>query len=149
MMIKIKAVVVGILVSAPLCDAFAFAPPSKDVVHTRLTATNNNNNEVQRMVGGAASFLAGLGVAAQMAFADPNILAANAPFDTSSQATTNEIQVKRQLILLTYFFQLDMAAIKVLHLILLTFLSHLTMRQSEANRNQKRKRRPSHLLSLS
>jgi len=93
-MIKIKAVVVGILVSAPLCDAFAFAPPSKDVVHTRLTATNNNNNEVQRMVGGAASFLAGLGVAAQMAFADPNILAANAPFDTSSQATTNEIQVK-------------------------------------------------------
>jgi flagellar biosynthesis GTPase FlhF len=66
------------LALASSSGAFAFAP-SHFSSHRRNTATqvaaSNNQDGWKKVAGGVASFVAGLGVLAQVAFADPNSVA--------------------------------------------------------------------------
>ena len=79
-MTNAKYVALCALVSAPFCDAFAVTKGSNAPLSSlKMSKSNNNSNNHDdnslRMFGGAAaSFLAGLGVAAQIAFADPTAI---------------------------------------------------------------------------
>ena len=69
--------------ATPACDAFAFTPSSPRlhqpiVSFSSLSVSNQDENEVvvvdgwRKMTGGAAAFLTGIGIMAQVAFADPS-----------------------------------------------------------------------------
>ena len=70
--------------ATPACDAFAFAPSSPRLQQpivsiSRLSASNQDETEVvvvvdgwRKMTGGAAAFLTGMGIMAQVAVADPS-----------------------------------------------------------------------------
>ncbi len=74
--------------ATPACDAFAFAPSSPRLLQpfrpslSSLSASTQDENEVvdgwRKMTGGAAAFLTGMGIMAQVAFADPS----GSSFDT-------------------------------------------------------------------
>jgi hypothetical protein len=70
--------------ATPACDAFAFTPSSPRlqqpiVSFSSLSVSNQDESEVvlvvdgwRKMTGSAAAFLTGMGIMAQVAFADPS-----------------------------------------------------------------------------
>ena len=83
------ALALAALAAVPMSDAFAFAPPHKLASSAKTSSSlfasciDENDNVVAEMaknsVGCVVSFVAGLGVAAQVAFAEPANVAAPPP----------------------------------------------------------------------
>jgi len=81
-----KALALAAIVALPMSDAFTLAPPQKMAsqvksIHLQASSSDDNGNRMvplaKQALGGAMTFMTGLGVAAQIAFADPsNVVAA-------------------------------------------------------------------------
>lgn len=75
------ATFLALVAASPACDAFAFTPsPVQQRQQVQLSAMKNDDaNGVadgwRKMSGGAAAFVTGLGIMAQVAFADPSAIA--------------------------------------------------------------------------
>ncbi len=69
--------------SSPYCDAFAFTPgprlQQRQASVVQLSASKQDENTAtdgwRKVSGGAAAFLTGMGIMAQVALADPNAIA--------------------------------------------------------------------------
>ena len=68
--------------ASPSCDAFAFTPSNR-LQHQKvvqLSASNQDDindvdNVLRKVAGGAAAFMTGMGIMAQVALADPSTIA--------------------------------------------------------------------------
>lgn len=72
----------------------AFAPSQNSVyrrsTQTQVSASNQNDDGWKKVAGGAASFMAGMGFLAQVAFADPNTIA---PIDEAQMGSVTSSNV--------------------------------------------------------
>ena len=94
---RTTSLVLAALTAMPTCDAFAFAPPhkfsstsSKTALHAK--SSNQDDNMLlplaKQAAGGVTTFLAGLGLAAQVAFADPSTLTVVTPINGRFSCST-------------------------------------------------------------
>lgn len=77
------SVFLALSAASPSCDAFAFTPSNRlqqqKVVKLSASKQSDDNNDVddvlRKVAGGAAAFMTGMGIMAQVALADPSTVA--------------------------------------------------------------------------